>query len=285
MNNKALLTFDVELWHETDWLKPHIDTNKIKDSSFEKSIDAILTSLKSHGHSATFFVTSTVTEVYPEVVRRIADAGHEIGSHGVDHLRLTNVDKGGYEQKFKAHIKTLEEVAGKKVLGFRAPHFSLTDTSSWVLDLLVECGLKYDSSIFPMNMGEYGRSDTPRAPFTLTTKHADKILEVPISTTSIGSIKVPYAGGIYFRLLPLPIFSYFLKKELKKTFAPVVYFHPHELEAITPKIKSGPWLKRMLKYWGVGRSYRKFETLLSKFQFGSIEDAYFKDTGFENSTV
>ncbi len=280
MKHTIALSFDVELWNETDWLIPYVDATTDNDVSFETSIHTILNALKKRGHHATFFVTSRIVEHYPELVKKIANEGHEVGSHGVDHARLTTVDRETYAIAFKKHINDIIQITGKQPKGFRAPHFSLTETTSWMIDLLTECGLSYDSSIFPLSLGEYGNSRAPKPPYAISPKHISKhtegapIREFPISVSSFAGIPVPYAGGIYFRILPLFLFRYFLNKETRKEHPPVLYFHPHELEATTPKITRGPFLRRFLKYFGTTRSFRKFEKLLDWYIVDSLEAIY-----------
>jgi len=267
-HKKVALSFDVELWSESDWLKPYITNDLIEnDHSFEDSINKILALLSKKDSKATFFVTDTVVKKFPEIVKQISDSGHEIGSHGIGHQRLFNTNKENYKESFRKHIADIEKITGKKVLGFRAPHFSLRPDTYWILELLEESGLKYDSSIFPISMGEYGDSKSARSPYQITKA----IKEVPISVFGFGKIKIPYAGGFYFRVLPFFIFKYFLKKESGKDFPPVIYFHPHELETSTPHIKKGPWLRKILKYWGTKNSFKKFEKMLDCYIFDSIE--------------
>lgn len=277
MKHTIAITFDVELWNETDWVIPYAQIIPAHDNSFIHSIDSILGALQKRGHRATFFVTSRVVSLYPTVVKKIADAGHEVGSHGVDHTRLTTVEREPYTIAFKQHIQDIIQITGKQPRGFRAPHFSLTEKTSWMIDLLSECGLSYDSSVFPVSMGEYGHSRAPKTPYSISSntisKHTEgaPICEFPISVSSLVGIPVPYAGGIYFRILPLFLFRYFLNKEARKKHPPVLYFHPHELERSTPRITRGPFFRRFLKYFGTKRSFRKFEKLLDWYIVDSLE--------------
>lgn len=280
-NKKIALTFDVELWHEGKWLKPYVTKDLGEnDTSFERSMDTILDLLKHTGNSATFFITDAVAHIFPHYVTRIAESGHEVASHGIDHTKLFETTYVDYAPRFKAHISELERLSGKKVRGFRAPHFSVTKESAWIFPLLAECGLTYDSSVFPLNMGAYGYSSAPKTAYSISgtdflIPSPDGILrEIPLSTTSCLGVRLPFAGGIYFRLLPLWLFRLFLSKEAATSTPPVLYFHPHELESTTPQIRRGPYLKRLLKYWGVSRSFRKFEKMLEWYIFDSIENIF-----------
>ncbi len=278
--NKVALSFDVELWNESDWLKPHIREEILQDDkSFEKSIDNILNLLKKNNHTATFFITEEVLEKFPEYVSKIFNQGHEIGVHGPKHIRLEKYGRETFKKDCLKIIETIEDLTGQKPKGYRAPHFSLNQKTSWLIPVLTDLGFVYDSSVFPINLGEYGMSNCPTKPYKILGSNIDKenpnsnLTEVPISIASFGKIKIPFAGGIYFRVLPLFIFKWLLKVSSKNSI-PVIYFHPHELESSTPQINSGPFVKRLLKYWGTKRSFQKLEKISNSYSFVSIDNIF-----------
>ncbi|MEZ4114046.1 MAG: polysaccharide deacetylase family protein [Candidatus Paceibacterota bacterium] len=273
---KVALSFDVELWNESEWLKPHIKEEiLLSDRSFEKSIDNILNLLKKNSHTATFFITKEVIEKFPEYISKISKEGHEVGVHGPKHIRLEKYDPETFTKDCKNIIEKIEKITGQKPKGYRAPHFSLNQKTSWLIPTLVNLGFVYDSSVFPINLNEYGISNCPAKPYKISNENITKenpdsnLTEVPISIASFGKIKIPFAGGIYFRILPLFIFKWLLKISSKNS-TPVIYFHPHELEHSTPQIKSGPFVKRLLKYWGTKSSFQKLEKISNSYSFVSI---------------
>lgn len=263
------LTFDVELWNEGVWLKPHITEDMLTYDPFPSSMERILVALKKNTAHATFFVTLEVTEKYPEILRQIADGGHDIGIHGPRHIRLSEYTPETFKQDCEKQLSLIESAIGAKVqnmnLGFRAAHFSLDKKTEWMLPILKDLGFTYDSSIFPMNMGEYGVAGAPLDRYEIISG----LTEIPTSVATIFCLRIPFAGGIYFRFLPFFIFKWFVNSVAKKR-TPIIYFHPHELDANTPQIKSGPWLRRKLKYWGIKKSLKKFEALLKNFQCEKI---------------
>ena len=269
--NKILLSFDVELWNETAWLNPYITKDLLEKDTFPESINKILGVLRKTKSSATFFVTLEVTEKYPEIIKNIYSLEHEIGIHGPRHKKLKDYSKEEFKTDCIKQIKLIEEITGKRPVGYRAPHFSVNRETFWAIETLKDLGFLYDSSIFPMNMGEYGISGIK----TTTHEILPNFSETPVSVAQIGPFKTPFAGGIYFRALPYFIFKFLLKNTLKKQNV-VLYFHPHELESSTPKIKSGPWLKRKLKYFGINSSFRKFEKLANCYIFESVNDTFLK---------
>lgn len=277
---KVILSFDVELWHESVWLKPYATDKMLRsDSSFEKSIDNILNLLKEGGHTATFFITEEVFNKFPAYISKISLGGHEVGVHGPKHIRLERYEPNVFKEDCKQIIKKIEDLTGKKPKGYRAPHFSLNQKTSWLIPALIELGFVYDSSIFPINLGEYGMSNCPTKPYKISDENIAKenpnssLTEMPISIASFGKIKIPFAGGIYFRVLPLFIFKWLLKVSSKNS-TPVIYFHPHELEHSTPQINSGPFVKRLLKYWGTKRSFKRLEKISNSYSFVSIDNIF-----------
>lgn len=272
--NKNLigLSFDVELWNEGEWLAPYITEDMLVRDTFPASMETLLTLIRGKG-PATFFVTQKVTENYPEIIRKIADDGHELGIHGPKHKKLKDYSPEEFRIDCLKQIVLLEQITGTKPRGYRAPHFSLTQTTSWVLPILKDLGFLYDSSIFPKNMGEYGNGNVPATPYTIIPG----LIEIPISVATYGNTRIPFAGGLYFRILPLWMFRFFLRR-VQKSQTPVLYFHPHELDPETPRISKGPWLKRLLKYWGTKKSLKKFEKLTNQLNLVPLKNIVEKDT-------
>jgi len=266
VKNKIALTFDLEIWHESEWIQKNLDDLNPRDY-LEESVEPILRLLKDKGGKATFFVTNQVLEKYPDLIKQISSLGHEIGSHCFEHRRLEKIVPKEFEEKMRQQVDLLEKITGKKPRGFRAPHFSLDDKNKWALPILAELGFKYDSSIFPVKTREYGVAKAPLAPYKISSG----LWEIPPAVYRFGPVKIPVAGGIYFRIMPL----WFFKKILNLVSLernPVLYFHPYELYSRTPQIKKGPFLKRKLKYFGIKNSFEKLEKLLDSFQFDTMEN-------------
>lgn len=270
-NKTIALSFDVELWDESEWLKPYIVKEMYVTDTFPDSIEKILDLLEKYSGYATFFITLEVVKKYPNIIKKIFSNGHEIGVHGPKHLRLSKYGAGEFETDLVEQIELIKKITGKKPLGYRAPHFSLNKKTYWVLPILKELGFIYDSSIFPVNMGEYGIAHSTTKPYEIISG----LQEIPITVAEFGNIRVPFAGGVYFRILPYWIFEKLLNFVSKKT-TPIIYFHPHELNKKTPQIKNGPWLRRKLKYWGTRTSYSKFEKILKYYIVDSIQNIHFK---------
>ncbi|MBI4708686.1 MAG: polysaccharide deacetylase family protein [Candidatus Portnoybacteria bacterium] len=243
MKQKAILTFDLEFWYNSKFLKKYLakDKNHLNDF-IKESVLPLLDILKKHQHQATFFVLGELAEKYPDLIRKIKEAGYEIASHGLTHRPLDELNEISFKDEIVVSKKTIKDITGEEPKGFRAPNFSLKKNYQWSLKILGNEGFRYDSSIHPLSLRRVS-----------------------------GPIKEVYSslGGIYFRILPLSLYL-FLVKFFSKEKLPVLYFHPYELFESSPKIKSGPWIKRKIKYWGTKTAWKKFEKLMNRFNFISI---------------
>lgn len=242
MKAKAILTFDLEFWYNSKFLKKYLPKNKLKDYA-EEPVALLLDILDKYHQGATFFVLGQLAEKYPKLIKKISDEEHEIASHGYSHKTLHELGIKNFEREIDLSKKITKIIIDKAPKGFRAPNFSLNKKTKWALKILKKHNFQYDSSIHPLSH----------------IKMSNQILEIP-----------PSLGGIYFRILPLRLY-FFLIKHFSKTKIPVLYFHPYELFSSAPKIKAAPWYKRKIKYWGTKNAWEKFEKLMKKFNFISIE--------------
>lgn len=279
MKPKAILTIDLEFWYNGDFFKKHFSQDAILRHSdrIKEEVAPLLKLLTKYNIKATFFVLGQLAEKYPEVIKLIADLGHEIASHGYSHTSLNDLSPITFEAEIQKTDKILTDILNKKILGYRAPAFSVNHKTKWALPILKDNGYLYDSSIFPMRTGYYGINLTPFNPYRPSWGKINEIdaqnnfLEIPQTVFNSGPIKIPIAGGIFFRTLPINLYIALLQATAKQRI-PVLFFHPHELQPFIPDIKTSKFRKK-LKYFGVEKSWGKFEQLLQEFEFGSIQDS------------
>lgn len=227
MNN--ILSFDVEDWNQ---LAYRIVTGKLPEPStcLFRQLDFLLEFLADRATKATFFVLGIVAEKYPDLIRRVAQQGHEVASHGYGHFPVHRLSRGEFIEDTRKAKLLLEDIVSMPVEGYRAAEFSIRTDSLWALSVLAELGFKYDSSIFPIRHRRYG---IPRFPPEVTrwrTSNGAEIVEFPISSLSIRNLRVPIAGGGYFRLTPFPIMRLALCATLRCQQPLVLYFHPYEFQ-------------------------------------------------------
>ncbi len=237
---KAILTFDLEYWHNSKFLKPKHD--KLDNDFILETVLPIMELLKSSGHRATFFVLGSVAQKYPELIKQIYEQGHEIACHGYGHKIITELNEDAFEKELEICQALNESIVGKKLEGFRAPNFSIGKKTPWARRILKRGGFIYDSSDHPLSFVK------------------EKSTELKIIEASL--------GGFYFRILPLTWYLFFIR-HFSKFSVPVLYFHPHELSDEAPKI-TGSWLKRKIKYSGTKKAWKKFQKLMSRWQFISV---------------
>ena len=236
--------------------------------------ERILDLFDKHSVKATFFVLGWVAERAPELVKKIGARGHEVACHGMGHQRIYKIGREAFELDVDRSKKLLEDITGLPVHGYRAPSYSITNDSIWALDVLINAGFKYDSSIFPIHHDLYGIPKAPRHPHTLE-REGGSIKEFPPTTYEIKvfgkTANLPVSGGGYLRLLPIKFISSALKKINNQGHEAVIYFHPWEIDPQQPRIKAG--LKsRFRHYVNLKKTYGKLEVLLSEMQFAPMAE-------------
>jgi polysaccharide deacetylase family protein (PEP-CTERM system associated) len=207
---------------------------------FERRVEAnterLLALCAAHGVLGTFFVLGWVAERCPALVRAIAAAGHELASHGHDHRRVTEMGREQFREDVRRAKRTVEDAAGCAVLGYRAPNYSMTLDTLWALDVLLEEGFAYDSSIFPTRHRRYGIASFPRFPWAVRGRGRDLLVELPISTVRLGGVALPFLGGAYLRHFPFAYVRWGLRRVNHGEGRPaVLYTHPWEIDPDQPR--------------------------------------------------
>jgi polysaccharide deacetylase family protein (PEP-CTERM system associated) len=209
-----------------------------------------------------------VADRHPHVVRRIASAGHEIASHGWWHHRVTALEPEDFREDVRASKLLLEDISGQRVVGYRAPSFSITPDSQFAFEILLEEGYVYDSSVFPIRRSNYGWPGAPPIPHVKQCVNG-ALFEFPLATSLWGNFRIPVAGGGYFRQFPFGIVRRAFEEHSAQGIPGVFYIHPWELDAEQPRMRVGP-LTRMRHYRGLKDTPRRLEMLLNEFRFTSI---------------
>ncbi|PLX41565.1 MAG: polysaccharide deacetylase family protein [Deltaproteobacteria bacterium] len=227
-----------------------------------------------HDVKGTFFILGWVAERLPDLVRQIVAEGHEVASHGYGHQRIMRDSKDAFREDVKRSKAVLEDITGEAVKGYRAPTYSITKETLWALEVLVEEGFKYDSSIFPIHHDLYGIPGYERFPHTIDTP-AGEIGEFPITTAKVKlgwrQLTLPVAGGGYLRLLPVRWIERALRSVNEEEKRPVVlYFHPWELDPEQPRINA-PIRSRIRHYINLRTTEQKLDSLLLRFSFAPFE--------------
>jgi polysaccharide deacetylase family protein (PEP-CTERM system associated) len=263
------LSIDLECWWCNEFLTKYLPEDK--DDLILESLNPLLELLDKYDTKATFFVLGVIAEKYPEIIEDLHERGHEIACHAYSHDTLYKLGPVEFENEIK---KSLNLLAKYNPIGFRAPSFSVDNSTKWAFEILERHGFKYDSSIFPIKTMIYGVPNAPVDIYTPSKKDVSrhgngKIIEFPLTTVRI--IKnFPIAGGFYLRALPLWFLKWGIKKVNRKRPA-IIYIHPWETYPGVPRLKLPPF-SRFEAYYGIPSALMKLEALLREFKFAPVKD-------------
>ncbi len=265
-------TVDVEEYFQVSALESQVTRARwgSLESRVVASVSRLLDLLGLYGAGATFFVLGWVSERHPDMVKAIARAGHEVASHGWDHRRVTDQSPEEFRTSVRRTKHGLEDLTGTAVAGFRAPSFSIGPGQEWAIDILIEEGYRYDSSLFPIHRRGYGYPNGKREPHWIE-RPAGRIAEVPPATLRRWGINIPAAGGAYFRLLPYRLVRTAILDFERRGVPATFYIHPWEVDPDQPRLQV-PWLTRWRHYGGLGRTTDRLRRLLGEFRFQAIAD-------------
>jgi polysaccharide deacetylase family protein (PEP-CTERM system associated) len=268
------LTCDVEDYFQVGAFEQLVPQSRWSDFEcrIPRNVDRALELYAAAGVKGTFFTLGWVAERYPEVVRRIAGEGHEIASHGMRHVRVFTQQPEEFRADAGAAKKLLEDVSGQPVRGYRAASWSMDARTPWAHRILRECGYEYSSSLFPIAHDHYGVPDAPAAPFYIDS--AD-ILEIPATTAHLFGRNLPAAGGGFFRLLPLPVSFWLMRRAQQQNGVPVVfYFHPWELDPEQPRMAGASARARFRHYLNLDKFGGRLASLLQTFRWQRMDVAF-----------
>ena len=231
--------------------------------------ERLLALFEESGVRATFFVLGWIAERHPALLRRIAEHRHEIASHGYAHRLVYDLTPEEFREDIRRSKALLEDIGGAAVHGYRAPSYSITERSLWALDVLIEEGYSYDSSIFPIHHDRYGIPGAPRH-VHVVERGAGSIIEAPGSTVQCAGLNLPIAGGGYFRLLPYWWTHWGIARLNRRERQPAIfYLHPWEIDPDQPRI-AAPRIARLRHYANLGKTESRLRQIVSDFRFSTV---------------
>jgi len=270
------LSIDLEDWYHPELIKAFINT-ATKSAQIEEAVSPIMDLLDRYNVKATFFVLGEVARANPQLIKKIYSKGHEIASHGMNHVPLWRLNRENFAKQLDDFQALVREIVGGNITikGFRAPSFSLDESTSWALEVLKEKGYKYDSSIFPFKNKLYGVNGAPLKIYEPSVSdirlnsRGGGFMEFPLAVYEFCGIRIPVSGGAYFRFMPLFLIKMLLKR-INKTRPFVFYLHPWESCRLTPRVKGISGSNYLITYWGIPGVLNKFEKLLNAFSFKPV---------------
>lgn len=243
----------------------------------EASTHRLLELFADCGIKATFFILGWVGKRSPTLIRAIHDAGHEVACHGMSHELIYRQSPEVFAAETRESKALLEDIVGAPMRGYRAASWSITRQSLWALDIVHDLGFEYDSSIFPIHHDVYGIPGAPKRPGMVSTPQGRQIVEFPPSTATFFGVRVPVAGGGYFRLLPYWLTRHGLRQINGEGQGFNFYLHPWEVDPDQPRIKAG-LVSRFRHYTNLSRTHGRLRRLIGEFRFTTVRNVL-ADTG------
>lgn len=274
LSNKNIFSIDLEEWFHANYEDGLFDNNKEYEIRVLETTTQLLNLLDKYNTKATFFVLGYISKNFPELVQEIDYRGHEIASHGMSHTLVYKLTKDEFRKEARESKEMLESLIKKQVYGFRAPSWSIVDSSKWAWKILEEEGYLYSASVFPVKNFLYGMPNSPR--FKYNPIDNNMFLEIPTSTVKMLGKNIPFSGGAYLRLFPYPVIDFLSKKNNQdregEEFNPTIfYIHPREIDKGQPKLRLS-FINYMIHYYGISSCYNKLEKILKNHSCTSFRD-------------
>jgi polysaccharide deacetylase family protein (PEP-CTERM system associated) len=261
------VTFDIEEWYAANY--GSVDLSRFSDSSshLERGVDRLIDICAQAEVTSTCFVVGDIARDKPHIVKKLHRAGHEIASHSFAHELVYNMTPEAFAADLKLSCNHLEQIIGEKVIGFRAPSWSVKmDTLTWFYEALQQQGILYSSSVFPGKTYLYGIPNFPEKIHQPTISGIEqKVWEIPQTLFSIAGKKFGFSGGFYLRALPLWFILQMMERKNAAAKSVFLYLHPREIDPQAPKLQL-PLLERFIHYYGVAGCEGKFTKILQHFK-------------------
>lgn len=269
-----VMTVDVEDYFQVSAFEPYVDRDAWSqlECRLPRTMERILQLFAEADVRGTFFCLGWVAEKYPELIRRVADQGHEIASHGYRHVRVYDQSESEFREDVGKTKALLEDLIGKPVNGYRAASYSIDDRTPWAFDVLWDSGYRYSSSIYPIRHDHYGMRDAPRFAFHPVR---NALTEIPVTTVELSRFRFPCGGGGYFRLFPYAWSRWCIRRVNEVDHRPAMfYFHPWELDPDQPRMDGLNARTRFRHYVNLHRFERKLRRLIGDFRWVTMMDLY-----------
>ena len=266
------LSVDVEDWFQVGAFEKVIVRGEWDAIStrVEDNVSRILDLFAEADVNATFFTLGWVAKRHPAMIRRIADAGHEIASHGYDHARVFTLDRKTFAADVRKAREIIEDCSGVAVTGYRAPSFSIDQRTPWAFAELASQGYAYSSSVAPVVHDHYGWPEAPR--FAFRPLPWSSLVELPVTTAILGGRRVAAGGGGFFRVLPYGFSRWAIRQVNRAEGRPAVfYFHPWEVDPDQPRVAHAPLRSRFRHYTGLAKMAGKLRDLVHEFRWGRMD--------------
>lgn len=277
-----ILTVDLEYFQQAEYVQQKLtksgEVYACGEKLFLQSFRHLMEILKTFQAKATFFIVGEIANEFPCVVKEIHSQGHEVAFHGFQHKQLWKQSRDSFRSDLNRFDFIVRSMIKERCIGFRAPSFSMDNSTLWAFDLLEGYRYAYDSSVFPVWTPLYGSCRAPIVPFHPShydiaqpdKSNSRKLIEFPLLILEIAGLRVPAAGGFYSRLLPCWIIKKAINRMNSRGYPAVLFFHTWEIDPIFPRLKLDP-IKSFITYYNLENTEKKLRNLLSAFDFTSFK--------------
>ena len=265
------LSVDVEDWFQVGAFETVIDRNdwETLDQRVDRNTNIVLDMFAAKKVHATFFTLGWVAQRNPALIRRIVEQGHEVASHGWDHRRVFQMGAEAFKSDIERTKKTLEDMTGQPVTGYRAPSFSIDARTPWAHAVLASTGHDYSSSVAPVVHDHYGWPEAPR--FAFKPLSGSPLIELPVTTARFAGRTLAAGGGGFFRLLPYAFSRWAVHQANKNGEAAIIYFHPWEIDPVQPRVTQAPLKSKLRHYTNLDVMAGKLGRLINDFAWGRVD--------------
>ncbi|HYJ53787.1 MAG TPA: XrtA system polysaccharide deacetylase [Allosphingosinicella sp.] len=277
---KNALSVDVEDWFQVGAFERVIDRSDWDSlpRRVERNTDQVLALFEEAGVKATFFTLGWVAARHPALIRRIAEAGHEVASHGWDHRRVFTLGEAAFRADLAEARAAIEDAAGARVHGYRAPSFSIDRRTPWAHEVLAGEDYAYSSSVAPVRHDHYGWRDASR--FAWRPVAGSQLIELPVTTFEMAGLRFAAGGGGFFRLLPYALSNWAVSRVNRTDERPAIfYFHPWEVDPGQPRVAGAPWKSRLRHYTNLSGMRPKLLKLLRAHSWGRTDEVAAAEQG------
>ncbi|MEP2988775.1 MAG: XrtA system polysaccharide deacetylase [Parasphingorhabdus sp.] len=267
------MSVDIEDWFQVGAFETVINRADwdTLEHRVERNTDAVLALFADAKIKATFFTLGWVAERYPNLMLRIADAGHEIASHGYDHARVYTMSPDQFRKDLLHSRKLLEDSTGQTVVGYRAPSFSIDQRTPWAHEILAEQGYKYSSSVAPIKHDHYGWAGSPR--FSWKPVEGSDLIELPVTTVKVAGRVLAAGGGGFFRLLPYTLYDWAISKmQREEGRGAIFYFHPWEIDPEQPRVRDASLKSKLRHYSKLSSMENKLRRAAKGRDWGRVDE-------------
>jgi polysaccharide deacetylase family protein (PEP-CTERM system associated) len=265
------LSVDVEDWFQVGAFENVIDRKNwdALECRVEANTNKILMMFEAAGVKGTFFTLGWIAERYPALIRQIVAQGHEVASHGWDHSRVFNMTAEQFSHDISRARKTLEDISGSEVTGYRAPSFSIDKRTPWAHEELARAGYAYSSSVAPVKHDHYGWPEAPR--FGFRPVNGSDFIELPVTTARFAGRTLAAGGGGFFRMLPYGFSQWAVRQVNSESRPAIIYFHPWEIDPGQPRVTGASLKSKLRHYTNLSGMEGKLERLISDFKWGRVD--------------